>query len=136
MSPTSTTAEPLVMSLEDALTELSKRSLTLRRWKHAGDPDDWLVHFANGQIRGRGATWHEAVSQALGVPVVPIDEVRAWQRRAEAHATQRVTLLGHVDDLTKLLTEVRRVFHPGNDDEAAVLKRVDTTLTLMQEARP
>lgn len=67
--------EPLVTSLEEALRRLHENG----RWLEPSMVGDgWVVHYWNDvtdevEIHGAGATWPEAVSIALGRPVVARD---------------------------------------------------------------
>lgn len=84
--------EPLTLTLEEAIVELAKHDrLSLRCFPaRFGVPTEWAALSPEGWVCGSGDAWHEAVSEALGRPVVPRDPTAelvvaldAWQQWAE-----------------------------------------------------
>lgn len=110
------TPEPLRLSLEEAVMRVSNGNCSLIC---RGNSDDypasrWLVIGQYANTLGEGATWPEAVSQALGVPVVERDEAAELKEAVRSLFTA-VHELGASDDSVLIanhneaLAKVRRL---------------------------
>ena len=68
-APDAPQVEPLTLTLEEALQRLYAKGLTLI--PPGDDTDSWGIGVAGDSPDEEFDTWHEAVSAALGMPVVP-----------------------------------------------------------------
>lgn len=100
-SITANEAQPLHLTLEEAMAAVDHPGWYLQRRTYDDAPDEWLVVDRFGGIRGTGHTWPEAVSAALGRPVVARDDA-AELRAALAKMSDLVfTMLSAEDELSR-----------------------------------
>jgi len=127
-----TAPEPLVLTLEEALEKLTEKGWWLSRCK-----ESWEVRTINALLAvtlvGVGLTWPDAVSQALGRPVVARDEaaeMRAENAKLRAAARAWLAAERHTRIINAGATpEARRAYREAR----GVLKRLAETLAGEEE---
>lgn len=120
MSAFTAMPEPLVLTLEEALVELSKTIRGLA-WRDTEWESRWEVRSARGYIAAVAATWPEAVSISLGHPVVARNEL-AEVRTALGLLVEAIEhkwppamngfLLGAPHEIKRAVLAAQRILHP------------------------